>query len=193
MKTKTKKKKVPYINLIMLGLSVGDFVGQILDEDKHGNWNLNTNDLDQDWLEKFIRMLVASKDTNIKFVHSADSEDSIIYAPKLDDLDALTYDQDNWWGSEEDSIAINQFILDFYGTTNKEYEPKITQEQYTKKKRKCCPACGSKDLREDEGWMQGEIKAGGGDKVECVLGCNDCNAQWNEVYKLVGFKDLRSR
>ena len=189
MKTKKTETRKPYSKWLMLGVTAQGMAESIceLKEEYTEDLDLSAQNFEADWLEKLIKTLVESKDKNIKFVFDDDGEDSTVYAPKLDDLDALFYEQDSWYGAEDDAEKLNQFILDFYGTENQTYKNKITKAQYVKKK--CCPACKStKEIRID-----GRLHTINGSEVRSTLGCDNCNAQWEEVFKLVGFEDLRSR
>lgn len=172
----------PYIKHLQLGISPKELVEKLeLGED------LCSSEADDEWFVTFIKMLVSAKDKNIKFVFDEDGEYSSVYAPKLKDLESLGYDYDSYGGAEEDSISLNNFIDDFYGLKEKTYKAKISSAEY-KKKRGCCPACGSKKTRRDGDlceWEPGEVR--------CTMGCDKCNAQWSEIYKMTGFSDLCSR
>lgn len=175
--------ETPYIKHLQLGMSVDEFVNEFTTE----HIEIISNDGDTDWWKTLVKILVESKDHNIKFVFDDEGEYSTVYAPKIPDLGELGYDYDNWGGAEEDSISLNKFIKDFYGTKNKTYKAKIDNKQYVKK-RAYCPCCGSKKTRQDGGLYFDKKN-----KVVCTVGCDDCNAQWSETYKLTGFQNLGSR
>lgn len=182
----------PYSKYLMLGMKVDDFVNKIRDEIESAR-DVVSHEANHDWWVSLIKMLVVAKDQNIRFVFEDDGEDSSVYAPKLPDLSAISYsselllDRDAWGAAEDDSFNLNKFIRSFYDTKDKKPKAKVTNEQYLKKSG-YCPACGSKKTRVDGG-LRFENKK----KVQCTLGCDDCNAQWSESYVLEGFKDLGSR
>lgn len=189
---KTKKKietRKPYSKWLMLGVTAREMAESICDlkEEYTEDLDLSAQNFDADWVENLIKMLVESKDKNIKFVVDDEGEESTVFAPKLDDLDGLFYDSDSWYGAEDDANKLNQFILDFYGTENPIHKAKVTKAQYVKKK--SCPVCKSKkEIR-----MDGRLHTVNGNEVRSVLGCDKCNAQWEEVFKLTGFDNLHSR
>jgi hypothetical protein len=180
--------KKPFIKSLMLGSSVDDLIEEIdngtclLDQDY-----VVSGDADAEWWRELIKLLIKSKDHNIRFVADIDMEFSETYAPKLKDLKALTYDDDSWSSSENDTRILNHFIRDFYGEKEKKPKAKITNDQYVEKP-SCCPVCSSHNTQRDGGYYSAEQF-----KVHGTLGCNDCNAQWSEVYELSGFKNVGSR
>lgn len=178
--------EMPYIKHLQLGMPVGDFVIRVRDED-NDIYDLVSNDANSDWWADFIKMLVQSKDQNIRFVFEDEGDESTVFAPKLPDLSAIGYSYEDWGAAEEDSIRLNEFIKKFYGTKNKRYKAKVTSKEYVKKNG-CCPACGGKATRVDAG-IRFENKR----KAKCILGCDNCNAQWSEIYVLERFENLRSR
>lgn len=69
-------------------------------------------------------------------------------------------------------------------TTEKKINAKkpVTQDVFLANPCKC-PACGSDQV---EG---GSIEVNAGGAYQAVS-CKDCQATWNEVYKLVGYSEL---
>lgn len=61
--------------------------------------------------------------------------------------------------------------------------PKLTPDQYRDSGGVRCPNCGSENI---EG--QGVEVDQGSCYQPC--GCNDCDAEWNDVYQLLGYDDL---
>ena len=61
----------------------------------------------------------------------------------------------------------------------------IPDEEYVAKSGNFCPSCRSVDT---EG---GSFEVGGKEAIQEVS-CNECNATWNDVYKLVGYSDLET-
>lgn len=55
-----------------------------------------------------------------------------------------------------------------------------SSEEYVKEGGNKCPFCGSTDIEGD----QVTIDAG---KAYQPVGCNDCEGEWTDVYKLEGF------
>ena len=65
-------------------------------------------------------------------------------------------------------------------------EAELSQEDYIAQKGRICPACRTEDGNTE----------GGSIDIEGTLGfqeviCLECEARWNDVYKLVGYSDLR--
>ncbi len=58
----------------------------------------------------------------------------------------------------------------------------MTNKEYVDKGGVICPSCGSHNISADEF-----------DPESCSVSveCSDCGSQWNDVYKLTGFSDLR--
>jgi len=61
----------------------------------------------------------------------------------------------------------------------------LTDEEYVAKGGGVCPVCGSDQV---EG---GSIDVDGPSAAQSVS-CNDCNAEWKDIYQLTGYADLVS-
>lgn len=175
----------PYIKSLLLGSTVQELIDEIDDGEILPDFEAVGGLVKNDWWEKFIKLLLNAEDRNIKFVCDVDSEFSETYAPKLKELDPIHYDQENWPCCENDVRILNIFIRDFYGSKDKKPKSKVTNEQYLKKPG-YCPACESKNTRQDGEYFEKS-------KFHRYIGCDDCNAQWTEVYELSGFKSLGTR
>lgn len=171
----------PYIKSLMLGLSIQELWNN---QDDILADTIQSYSFDQPWFEQLTKLLLNATDHNIRFVFDENGDESLVFAPKLQDLPALEYEDENY--IENDAYVLNKFIEDFYGEKPKEPTAQISNEQYANNPR--CPACGSQQTRRDEGYFGSKNRS-----VVCVIGCDDCNAQWNEVYELSGFKNLGSR
>lgn len=61
--------------------------------------------------------------------------------------------------------------------------PPTPEQIYVQKGGSCCPFCGSDQI---EG---SSIDVDGGHALQKV-GCNDCDAEWNDVYRLSGYEEI---
>jgi len=189
----------PYIKTLMLGTSIKELADFVLHQDEyeiHGNYGDYFDNQQQiyrsyspnDWWEYLIKLLVISKDKNIRFIEDTDSEypdSGEIFAPKLD-LPVISYDGDSYYHLEDDVVILNNFVKDFYGTKSKTVKAKITNREYANKKK--CPVCKKqKGIRQ-----QGHIWVDG-DQAHRNLGCDLCNATWQENFVISSFSNLGVR
>jgi len=73
-------------------------------------------------------------------------------------------------------------------------EPKLTPEQYAKRVGKNCPRCLSENIDAMAADFTGcvmKYDEGTGESILQDMTCYDCDAEWTEIYKLSGYKDLR--
>lgn len=61
----------------------------------------------------------------------------------------------------------------------------LTQQEYVHEGGECCPACHQDRV---EGL---EHIAGEGSQAARRVQCNECGAEWVEVYKLIGYESLQ--
>lgn len=61
----------------------------------------------------------------------------------------------------------------------------MTDEQYVKTGGTKCPVCESTDI------VGGSVEVNAGSAWQ-KISCNDCDATWNDVYKLVGYAELEA-
>lgn len=59
---------------------------------------------------------------------------------------------------------------------------KVTDKEHAERQGCSCPACGSENVSANEWDGEGACQ-----EVEC----EDCGATWNDVYKMVGFDNLK--
>lgn len=59
----------------------------------------------------------------------------------------------------------------------------MTEEEYVAAGGVRCPKCGSQNLSGDsfDTWAGGASQS---------IGCNDCDAEWTDMYKLVGYGEI---
>ena len=190
----------PFIKTLMLGTSVKELVEYALNEDEyeiHGNYGDYFDDVQkvyrnyspEDWWEKLIKLLVESKDKNIRFIEEAQDleypNDTEIFAPKID-ISVIRYDSDNYHYAEDDVVALNTFVKDFYGTKSKPVTAKITNEEYSSKKR--CPVCKKQKGIRQHGYIWVD-----GSEAHRSLGCDLCNSTWQENFVISSFSKLDVR
>jgi len=190
----------PFIKNLMLGTSIKELVDYVLDCDQYeiaGNYGDYFDEQHKtyrsydshDWWAELVKLLVSSKDKNIRFIEDTPDleypNDAEIFAPKLN-LSALRYDSDNYHYVEDDVETINNFIKDFYGEKSKPVSAKITNKEYASKKK--CPVCKKQKGIRQRGhvWVDGS-------QAHRNLGCDLCNALWQENFVISTFSNLDTR
>lgn len=64
-------------------------------------------------------------------------------------------------------------------------DPKFTSEQHVANAAGVCPQCGATNIT--GGFVEIE-----GCKAFQKVGCNSCDATWNDIYRLVGYDNLET-
>lgn len=190
----------PYFKNLMMGLTVKELVLYVFDRDEyeiHGNYGDYFDEHQKtyrsysgdDWWEHLIKLLVDSKDKNIRFVEDAPDleypNDGEIFAPKLD-LPVIRYDSDTYHHLEDDVVKLNDFVRDFYGTKSKPVVAKITDKEYASKQR--CPVCKKQKGIRQQGYIWVD-----GSQAHRNLGCDLCNSIWRENFVISNFSNLDVR
>lgn len=87
--------------------------------------------------------------------------------------------------AEKDRDALNSILREHFGPNKREilYSPDAYRAKCLLDKA-CCPVCGSNDTELEEHIFKGSA---------CVFrrGCASCNSEWNDVFALQGYQDLR--
>jgi hypothetical protein len=60
----------------------------------------------------------------------------------------------------------------------------MTNEEYVTSNGNKCPFCGKDDLR------GGNYDMTDNDTIYYAVMCNDCGAQWDDIFKLTGFEEF---
>lgn len=87
--------------------------------------------------------------------------------------------------AEKDRDTLNSILRDHFGPNTRKvayspdaYRAKCLLDEV------CCPVCGSNKTELEDHYLKGSA---------CVFrrGCADCNSEWNDVFALQGYQDLR--
>lgn len=169
--------KHPLIKELKLGKSPEElvrehFVGYDFQGDVYGR------------LPDIVREIVRIGDEHLRFAVKLTDYKCEIIILSSSDLYLNYWDYDREAPLEDDARTdcemLNQIVDRIYGTERKKGRPKITKEQFLRKKGRVCPYCGQKpEVLDDVTWSDRDI-----------MGCQNCGETWEMNYKIVvtGFK-----
>lgn len=87
--------------------------------------------------------------------------------------------------AEEARDAMNSILREHFGPVQRSLElPPEAHRNRVVLEGDCCPACGSTKVSKNESNLRGSVYL-------VLKDCDDCNAEWKEVYGLQGYQDLR--
>lgn len=139
---------------------------------------------------KFVKKMLEESDQNSRFKvsydpqsYGSDEEDSWdLVGP------ALSYGHvyfQNREEAEEARDAMNAILREHFGPIRR--SPELSTDAHRNRvvlDGDCCPACGSTKVSKNEGTFRGSVYV-------VLKDCDDCNAEWKEVYGLQSYQDLR--
>lgn len=129
---------------------------------------------------------------------SSDSRFRISLDPASDDGEDDTWDligpcvpfgrvyYDNKGDAESDRDGLNMLLREHFGPNPRKVQ--YTPEAHVAKcllDSPCCPVCGSHKI------CMEEYKIKGGATCVFARGCEDCNSEWEEVYGLQSYQNVR--
>jgi hypothetical protein len=153
----------------------------VFDSDETGSDEINY---------KLVKRFLEESDQNSRFKvsydpqsYGSDEEDSWdLVGP------ALSYGHvyfKNREEAEEARDAMNAILREHFGPIRR--SPELTTDAHRNRvvlDGDCCPACGSTKVSKNEGTFRGSVYV-------VLKDCDDCNAEWRDVYGLQGYQDLR--
>lgn len=87
--------------------------------------------------------------------------------------------------AEKDRDSLNSILREHFGPNKRAvlYSPDSYRARCLLDEA-CCPVCGSNKVDLEDHAFKGSV---------CVFrrGCGDCNSEWNDVFALQGYQDLR--
>jgi transcription elongation factor Elf1 len=180
---KTKTKKHPLIQEILLGRTVKEVCDQLQEKYRfEGEAG--------DKLEDIVQALIKANKPNVVF-YAEENDYNSVRPINLDWDIGLDYwdHEDNYWREDEafsDCGKLNEVVEELFGK-RKPYKVNKDQNFLMGKKGFACPCCGRQGihLSEDRGWLPrpGDKNP---DKGEIVheIGCKKCGYTWQNRYKV---------
>lgn len=139
---------------------------------------------------KLVRKFLEESDQNSRFKVSYDPQS---YGSDEDDTwdvigPGLAYGQVYFKSreeAEEARDALNGILREHFGPSKKDVALSCdAHRNRTILDGDCCPACGSPKVSRNETKFRGSVYI-------VLRDCEDCNAEWKEVYGFQGYQDLR--
>lgn len=169
-------KKQPIIKEILLGKKIEEVITEHFSEVEFEVYST------EDQLPDIIREVIRIDKSDLKFAVDVAYDACSIFVLNDDSnlrLEDYWDDEGNYARTDDasaDCEALNNIVDALYGTERKRAKPKITKDQFVKKKGNVCPYCLKTKIivLDAETWN---------DRDE--MGCQSCGATWDRKYKTV--------
>lgn len=175
-------KKHPIITELQLGKSVEEVISE------HFEYDFEEGDV-QERLPEIVREIVRIGKANLRFAVDVGIDYCSVIVLNAESellLDHYWDDEGHWARTNEaqaDCERLNEIVERLYGARNKKPKPRLTKEQFVRRKGRLCPYCGGKKIIVLDGETYNDSDE---------MGCQACGEIWNMTHKKVvtGFSKI---